>query len=559
MTVDVQEEPGKGRSIFQSRAVWLEIAFALCLLIVGFAIRGYDLSVLIAAPDELTYASRSIHILAANWSWQAPYMWDQPPLLAYLLAVMMAVSGATLNSLRLLSVLCGALSVVLAYFLGKSMYGKKAGVVASIALLVDGYDILYSRQIYIEALATMLILGAVLFFWEGVVKRRSTKLTIIGGIIFGLALDAKYIALVMAVAIVLFLIIYWNKFNGKFPWRGIAIYFGMGFAAFLPVLGALWYNNVNPFYYDLVYRFQYHTSSALVGQIRSGQLFFTGLRNFIQVFFHVSSTDPFQVFPLLSIDIPIWTAIVACVLGFFIVSFFLRRSPADGLLLILFLAFLGFAFTYPDRRTYFALYPSIIFLVMLGRVIQLCVESLRRYWHGKSIVPYVAVAVIALTVSGVALSAYAVPLTYQTGFGDWDELTPILNYVSNDLAHSASNNNTYVAISLGLIGYYIQEENIPVSIAYMRQPQSYYTEPPLNQTLQTPTRGTFPIYWVISTSAIEHLHPEFIIMPLVDYRTTTVNFHTYINERYYTPLSTVHILLFQLRPGNESNFNGTCC
>ncbi len=112
-----------------------------------------------------------------------------------------------------------------------------------------------------------------------------------------------------------------------------------------------------------------------------------------------------------------------------------------------------------------------------------------------------------------------------------------------------------------MIGYYIEKDNINVSIAYMRQPQSYYSEPPLNQTLQTPTRGTYPIFWVISTSAIEHLHPQFIIMPYADYRTTTADFQTYINERYYTPLSTVHILLFEIRPGNESNwnYNGTCC
>ncbi len=151
---------------------------------------------------------------------------------------------------------------------------------------------------------------------------------------------------------------------------------------------------------------------------------------------------------------------------------------------------------------------------------------------------------------------YATPLTYSSGFGDWDELTPILEYVNTN--HS---NNSYVATSLAMIGYYIEKDNINVTIAYMRQPQSYYSEPPLNQTLQTPTRGTYPIFWVISTSAIEHLHPQFIIMPYADYRTTTADFQTYINERYYTPLSTVHILLFEIRPGNESNwnYNGTCC
>ncbi|MFI5420782.1 MAG: ArnT family glycosyltransferase [Nitrososphaerales archaeon] len=536
------------------KARWFELIFVSALFFVCVAIRGFDLSALIAAPDEFTYGQRAIDIVAANWSWPITAMWDQPPLQIYLLAMIVAVSGATLDSLRWLSVIAGSITVVLAYYLGKSMYGRTTGFVAAVAMAVDGYAILYSRQIYIEALANMLIFGALLFFWEGVVKKKGLKFAILGGVIFGLALDSKYIAMVMGVSLVLFLILYSNKFQKNFPKREAGAFFGTSLVVFSPVVSALAVNNVNPFYFDLVYRFQLHQVNALAVQIRSGQLFYVGFRNFVQVFFHVSSSNPYGVFPSLVFDIPVWTIVVVIIIAFYVVSFFMRKSLPDGLLLILFVAFLVFAFTYPGKRSYFSLYSSLIFLVMVGRVFQLCVQTVRKYAGRKSIMPYLGVAMISLIAAGVAFSFLAVPTTYKSGFGDWDEIVPIVNYVSGYRGH-----NTYIATSLGEIGYYVELSNLNVSITSLKQAQEYYSESPLNQSLQTPTKGSYPIYYVISTAAIEKIRPDFIIMPTTDYQSTSTAFHLFIQERYFNPLNTVHILLFQIRSTNQSDQNFTAC
>ncbi len=531
-----------------TRARWADLSFVLAIFAVSFAIRVYDLGVLVAAPDELTYASRAVQILGANWAWLPKMMWDQPPLLSYLLALVTAAYGASLDGLRLVSVLAGSVSVVIAYFLGKSMYGRKAGLVASVALAVDGYDILYSRLVYIEALATMLILGATLLFWEGLVKRRNTKAAILGGIVFGLALDAKYITLVMGAALVLFLILYRNRFPNGFPKKEVIIFFGVAFLCFVPVLLALALSNVNPFYYDLVYRFQLHHFTTSLASVGSGAVFLTGFRNFVQVFFHVSSTIPFQVFPAVVIDIPIWTLLVASVIGFFLLSFLFRRNPREGLLFLLFVAFLAFAFTYPARRTYFSLYPSLILLIMLGGLVQLAADRLKSKGSLGRPEPYMAAFLISLTVGGIFLNATAVPVTYKSGFGDWDEMTHIMTYVG-----SSRSNNTFVATDMIEVAYYIVKSNLNVTIVYMKQPQSYYTEPPANSTLQTPLSGSFPILWVISPAVIVKTNPEFVIMPNVDYQGTTQAFQQFITQRYFQPLSTSHVLLFQLRLGNFSS------
>jgi 4-amino-4-deoxy-L-arabinose transferase-like glycosyltransferase len=521
----------------------IEIAVVVGFFLAALVIRGFNLNVLVAFPDDLTYASRTYQVIGQNWTWPLSQMWDQPPLMVYLLAVVMTFFGGALNTLRWLSVVAGSLSVVVSYFLAKSMYGRKAGLVAAFALTINGFAILYSRLIYIEALAALLILGATYFFWEGLVKKRDLKMAILGGVVYGLALDSKYVSLVMGVALVLFLLLYHNKFREGFPGREALAFFGVAFLCFLPVLLDLAVNNVNPFYWDLVYRFQIAKSNSFAGQVASGRLITVGFTHFVQLLFHVSSTVPFQVFPLLWVDIPIWTVLVGMVGAFFLLAFLARKSPSDGLLFLLFIALLAFAFLYPDRRTYFLIYPAVIFFVMLGRVAQLSAD---RFFGGRNrVVAAAAVIVLAMTVTGLAVNSTAVPAMYQGGFGDWDEIQPIVNYIAAN--HSP---NSYVATSRLEVGVYLALDNVNVSLAYMRQPANYYSQPVLNQTLMTPYIGIYPTFWVISSAVIEKTHPQFIVISQQDYLTLTAEFQRFIAQRYYQPLSTSLVYLFQIRPGS---------
>ena len=272
----------------RGQAEWVLL---LAVFLAALGIRAYDLSVLAAFPDELTYISRAVHIIGLNGAWSRVDMWDQPPLFTYILAAVIGTVGGTLNSLRLVSVFAGSATVVIAYFLGRSMYGKVAGFVAASALAVDGFDVLYSRLLYIEAVSCMLILAATFFFYEGIVKKRDLKMTLVGGIFFGLALDSKYIALVMAVALIFFLVVYRKRLGAGFPRKETLVFFGVAVAVLVPVIIALAAANANPLYYDLVQRFQLNKVQAVAGQLKSGAIFVAGYERFIQAFFHISSVE----------------------------------------------------------------------------------------------------------------------------------------------------------------------------------------------------------------------------------------------------------------------------
>lgn len=537
-----------------SQLPYLEGAFILTLFAIGLAIRAHNLNVIAPYPDELTYASRGIQIIAANWSWPSTQMWDQPPLFTYVLAFFTAAFGASLNTLRLISVFFGSLAIVIAYFLGKSMFGRIAGAVAAIGVTFDAFDILYSRLLYIEAMATALILASLLLFWEGVVKRRSVKVSLLGGLVFGLALDSKYIAMVAGVAFFLFLILYWKRFKGGFPAREALVFYSTSILMFVPVLVDLGVNNANPFYFDLVQRFQQSNVNVLATSIRSGQFFALGFQRFVQVQFHVSSTNPFGVYSLSPFQAIAWTVVVSIVLIFSLLLF-LKRSVPDGLLLVLFVGLLAFAFEYPGKRVYFSLYPSLVFMVMLGRLGQFSYDAINRSHFRIRLVSVAAVACISLTVIALVVNMFAVPVVYKNGFGDWDEIVPITNYIAQN--HGP---NTTVATDLAVLTYYILLENLNVQLVSMKQPVNYYTEPPINQTLMVPTKGQYPLYYVLSTTQIEKQQPQYIILPSLDYRSTTTDFHAFISERYFQPINTKLILLFEIRPGVQGSWNfSSCC
>ena len=360
-----------------------------------------------------------------------------------------------------------------------------------------------------------------------------------------LALDAKYITLVMAVALTVFLVVYRKRLASGFPKKEALVFFCVGVAVLVPVIIALALANANPLYFDLVGRFQLGKVQAVAGQVKSGAIFVAGYERFIQVFFHISSTNPYQIYPPINIEIPLWTILVSVVLLFFLASFLLRRNPADGLLFILLLAFLAFALTYPGKRNYFALYPSLIFFIMLGRVTQLSVDHFRGHRGRRETYRILSILLIFLTVSGIALNALSVPDMYKGGFGDWDEIYPIMTYIGQN-----SGNNTLVATTLAEFGFYIQELGVNATVTSLKQPAALYSEPISNYTLLTPVKGQYPIYWVISPAAIEKESPQFIVMPRDDYASTTQAFQQYISQNYYQPLDTKLILLFQIRAGS---------
>ena len=326
---------------------------------------------------------------------------------------------------------------------------------------------------------------------------------------FGLALDSKYITLVMTVAMLLFLLLYKSRIPGRFPRRELLAYFGIGFLCFLPVLLDLAVNNVNPFYFDLVGRFQLHqTTTVTSGLAAGGGIIFIGFRNFVQTFFRFSSGDIFSSYPPSLLDSSVWIVVAIFVFAFFVGSFFLRRTPrrvlADPVHRIPWLRVL-----LPGEEDLLHALPGPHLHCDAGRIdADLLRKGEDRLEAQREAI--LAASLIALTVTGTVINAFGVPASQKDGFGDWDDVTPIMAYINAN--HET---NSSVAVSLSLIAYYILKDNVNVSIEWMQQQQYYYSESAANQSMQSPIEGTYPLYTVISLSVVERTSPQFVVIPAV--------------------------------------------
>lgn len=522
-----------------------ELLFVGALFAAALAIRGSYLSQMAAYPDELTYAIRAVFILGNNWAVPPKFLLDQPPLFTYVLAAAMTITGGSLEALRWVSVVSGAGTTVVLYFLGRSMFSKLAGATAGIALAFNGFHVEYSRVIYIESFEIFLISLSVLFFWY-TIRTHSVYTAAATGVFFGLAFDAKYIAAVIAIAFLMFLIIGRGKVKGVIRLRHIATFGIAAFLMFLPLGLYLITKHTDPFYYDLYQRFGLNPSFTATAIGSGGAAISSHLTSFVVQLTHVSSLNPLQVYPLYGVEYEAWFILFAVVSLYSLVSFFVRRRLQDTLLLLLFIGFFLFALFYPGKRSYFLLYPVIPYMVMLGDFVSSAYSRFTRTrFDGRvgRVIVVVSLLILTLSTTALALSAASTPNFYKPGFGDWDEIIPITNYILQN-----EGNNTVVATNLASAYFNANSVGATAQFVSVQAPVYYYTIPPAERFADTPIRTGFPVVWAITPTIIENLNPQFVVISTIHWEQTTSSFQQYVQSHYHQPLHTELIQFFVRNP-----------
>lgn len=121
----------------------------------------------------------------------------------------------------------GALSAILIYFLGKSLFNKKAGFYSSIFLAILPLHVIYSGRILTGILFTFFILLTFLSFWKGF-EKDDKKYKLFFGFFFALALLSRYTALWVAPVFLIYLLVRDKSLKflrDKGLWESIGIFF----------------------------------------------------------------------------------------------------------------------------------------------------------------------------------------------------------------------------------------------------------------------------------------------------------------------------------------------
>lgn len=145
---------------------------------------------------------------------------DHPPLVFLVQHWSIKVFGENKFAFRLPSALAGILSVYLIYLIGKKLFSEKAGLLSAALMAITVNAVHNSRLGLQESTLMALILAAIYFF---LLAKDNKRNFILAGVFFGLALLAKYNAIILLPIFLTYILFFhrdWLK--EKYLWLGLA-------------------------------------------------------------------------------------------------------------------------------------------------------------------------------------------------------------------------------------------------------------------------------------------------------------------------------------------------
>jgi len=107
--------------------------------------------------------------LTGDWitfHYNGQIIFDKPPLYYWLATITTYILGFNEFSIRFWAALCGVLTVITTYFLGKEFYNEKVGFYSGLIAMTAMQLLVQSRIAEIDILLTLLITASLLFFWQ---------------------------------------------------------------------------------------------------------------------------------------------------------------------------------------------------------------------------------------------------------------------------------------------------------------------------------------------------------------------------------------------------------
>jgi len=207
-----------------------ELMFLVLILIFGFFLRVYELGYSPFWIDEATSTMASKMIVEKGVPiFDSGLVYSRAYVFHYIQAFFL-LFGMTDFDARLISVVFGMLTIVLAYFIGRE-YSKAGGILAALFTAVFYLEVFFSRQArFYQLFQLMFFLSIYLLYKSGEVKnkdknkseskieseRYQTIYLVLSIIAFFIALDTQIAALVLAPFLIIHILFYNTKYNKYF-------------------------------------------------------------------------------------------------------------------------------------------------------------------------------------------------------------------------------------------------------------------------------------------------------------------------------------------------------
>jgi 4-amino-4-deoxy-L-arabinose transferase-like glycosyltransferase len=169
------------------------------------------------------------------WAYGELTFWiAKPPLYMWLMSLSYQVFGVSNFSSRLWSPIFGILSLVVVFYLGKTLYNRKIGFLAAIILGTFTTFFSFARHAMTDVPFVFFILASVYFFVLSEKTENTKRYAALSGLFFGLALMTKQIqALLIPLIIFAYLVLTKRSLRFLFS-KPFKLFLGVGLLVFSP-------------------------------------------------------------------------------------------------------------------------------------------------------------------------------------------------------------------------------------------------------------------------------------------------------------------------------------
>jgi len=208
------------KALFNSRFIWLWLLFASAALFIPF-IGNCNLF----DWDEVNFAECAREMLVTgNYSQvQIAYkpFWEKPPLFIWMQAGSMKVFGITEFSARFPNAVCGILTLLTVFFIGKQLQSKKLGLLWALMMASALLPHFYFKSGIIDPWFNLFILISLYLVFDFITNEKTKKFgsAFIGGLALGLAVLTKGpVALLVSGLCILIFLVWSAHFKKLWSW-----------------------------------------------------------------------------------------------------------------------------------------------------------------------------------------------------------------------------------------------------------------------------------------------------------------------------------------------------
>jgi len=384
--------------------------------------------------DEMIYWSIAISILANNFAPTSEISGYPSPFLPHIMALIIPFFGGDLNTLRIISVVFGSLTVPMLYLFGKAMYDRKTGLLSALFLCFSAYHCLYSRIFKLEAFTLFFVTAFLYFFWmtQCSEDRKSMTYAIIAGAMMGLAIAAKYLPAFLFPAVLIYA--FWT---GRFSFKALMdkrIMLTLVFALlfFSPML--LWW-----YYADLGLDPIFSAIWKYEKMPRTGEIWLPQYRVIEHPLSEIFARGMWKITEMFSwgakILIPPWRIsfelsafLLLPITLFSYLPNFINREKKASFLMIFFLSLIIFLLPFSPCQ-YYLIYSFPFYFVMLSH---LAVKSFEYLWKENSRKNILRVFIILLTTVMLFSSSFTSVTSPYWEDSDFRWLKDSIDYIKSD-------------------------------------------------------------------------------------------------------------------------------